>query len=514
MKKIILTIIFALNTFLLFSDVDFANFIGYLPIDCNQSGDKSIELSLYDQPGYFQNIPVIKSYNCNQTFQILDVSSFAYIRNDIDSPFYKILTPEGDEKWVPGTSLIIVSNNYEITKSWYKTFRLGMQIYKRDDGFHLIESSSSSNKFQQRGKGSNTILSYNYMDDGSKYSYSWDSSTGRINRGFKSTGKQEFTYSLLKENYDNLSVERILPKDEEEFWYYYFSNDFNNIQLLTDLSKYKSQYVSKKVSPLIKGINDRNFKMIKFLLENGFSKTYGSGIYDGTVSCLIQPIEDNDFEMVKFLIENGVGRNLGGDMETDYDMSHAIYRNHVEMVKLLLESGYSAKGYDIWYANGEDSSSINTRLLSIIYDDKIDIARVILESGVNPNLLLYDYFNGNFNSYTVLEKTKSFSMRNLLKQYGAIESKDFSITDYKETGIGLNGKINETRVRFRDKPSLRGAHLGFFKKDEEVIAISSTEESMQIGDMNSPWYLVRRENGDMVWVYGHFVNVSRRFNSF
>ena len=89
---------------------------------------------------------------------------------------------------------------------------------------------------------------------------------------------------LLRDNEENsyymtvnrsyLEIKRTLNLKDEEFWYYYGNNDFEGLNklLAEGFDNYMGIYMTRAESPMIDAIEKRNFEMIKFLLDNGFSR--------------------------------------------------------------------------------------------------------------------------------------------------------------------------------------------------------------------------------------------------
>ena len=514
MKSKILLLLLVLTAQSGFSEEKYENYHAF-PIDDT--------IKIYDSFGFFMNESQVISSEDLPSMKILEVSENAYKQGGNYSHFYKVQIDNNRAAWVYGGDVVVASLLTQNSNAWYKRTSGPHYLFTYFEPGNKYYFYRSGNRTTRRPSYDNLIVSNTLTEVKYKHPRDWfihifwDEARGLYLIGENKNSREsteEYDYLWeYRENNEFLGLNKILDLDDEKFWMFFANNDFESLLKLkkSGYDKYDSYSLFKKETPLYESIKARNFPMIRFLLNNGFSMKYSSGNYDGSTSCLLDPIRENDIEMVKFLIENGVGQNIGGEMGTDYDLSYAIRFNHPEMIRLLISLNYNPNEYMIGYSNGEDSSGAETNLLSAISKNQMEVAEILLENGADPNLLSFQYAFGNFNSKALLEYADNSDMKELLRNYGAKERKDFTFDDYNHVKIGLSGTINSTRVRFRSTPSLSGEHLGFFENGENITVITSSDQPMKIDNMNSPWYLVRRKNGETGWVYGHFVDVSRRF---
>lgn len=68
------------------------------------------------------------------------------------------------------------------------------------------------------------------------------------------------------------------------------------------------------------------------------------------------------------------------------------------------------------------------------------------------------------------------------------------------------GLLNDSNVRIREKPSLEANIITTLDKDKLLKIIEVSDEKMKISDMNSYWYKVILESGQIGWIYGYFVD--------
>ncbi len=69
-----------------------------------------------------------------------------------------------------------------------------------------------------------------------------------------------------------------------------------------------------------------------------------------------------------------------------------------------------------------------------------------------------------------------------------------------------NGLLNESGVRIRSNPDLRGEQLAYLERNDFVKILDQTDEKMRIGDMDYYWYYIERDDHLKGWVYGAFIN--------
>lgn len=483
----------------------------------------------YDSPGFYLNFPhEIESFGNWGTYwriaELIDVSSAAYTFGDQVAPFFKIRTNKGKETWVFGGDVIVVSTNKQKKKGWYYNPDSGhqhMQIFYVNNQFYFVTSSNSNVSFTtETGMSAVPENFYENIDSsGWASNYEWDRAEGNYLIRSKSPRSENYDYiSHYYHNFRLLMIEKTLQPSDEWFWYYY--NEKNYIALL-DLKargygRYDSPYISKGESPFFKSLRAKDYEMMEFLIENGFSQTVYGGNYDGTISCLWQPIKDDDYEMIKFLLDAGVGKDLGGEMGTDWDLDRVIRYSTPKMLQLFIDGGYDVTQPTYGYSNGEDSGGSGSFLFNAVYKDNIEMVKILIDNGANVNFLAQQYNFRTFTAQTPLEAAKSPSMTDFLKSYGALDSHSLTVENYRNQGFGLMGKMNDTRVRFRDKPGLDGTILGHFEKGEELIVINlNVPFEFKDGKVITyPWLLVRRDSGEIGWVSGEFVDIRRGFKSY
>jgi len=513
-----MTILFALIGSFAFAEIDLSNYSA-IPMSERVRG--------WESPGFYLNFShEIDSFgnwgDYWRTADILEISTTAYTFGNQTAPFVKIRTIKGEEHWVFGGDIAIMTTDEERREGLYYNPNSGhkhMQIFYTDQEFRFITSSSRNVRFNSEDTAADSIYhSREETSYGEVSEINWDRSKGNYFVGTYRSRNTERTEYDFRSNYhlnlDLLGVEKVLKPEDEWFWYFYNEKNYDAILKLQALGyvKYESPYIERGESPFFNSIDNRDFEMIKFLIDNGFSQTYYGGNYDATVSCLWTPIKNADHEMIKFLLEAGVKKDTGGEMGTSWDLNYVIRYSTPEILQLFIDNGYDPTHPTYGYANGEDSGGSGNFLFSAIRYDKPDMVKILLDEGINVNFLSHRYGFGNFSARTPLQSAESSEMTDLLKSYGAKLPGELTTEDYEKQGFGLSGRMNDTRVRYRSSPGTNGGILGLLDDEEELIVIDS-----RLPHENSdttPWYLVRRTSGEFGWVYGEFVDVSRGFKSF
>jgi hypothetical protein len=69
------------------------------------------------------------------------------------------------------------------------------------------------------------------------------------------------------------------------------------------------------------------------------------------------------------------------------------------------------------------------------------------------------------------------------------------------------GRLNDSRVRVRDHPSLKAKTLGYLEKGERVRVLERSGYREPIDGMVAPWYRIETDDGRAGWSYGHFIDL-------
>ncbi len=475
------------------------------------------QIMSYDKPGFYMNIPrQIESFgnwgNYWRTSPLLEISENVFSRGDQIAYFYKIKNTKGQIAWIFGGDVLIASVNLdEKCVPWYGApyDSTQFQIFYQNDQFYGQWGKYGRIQFLndvQSSENPVSVLINTGRDRVGKLL--WNPVRGAID--YVSSDNEIYHQSI---NLRDLPYEKILTQQDEWFWYAFEKRDFKQLLELKEIGykKYDSSQLSREESPLFKSIKERDFKMIEFLIKNGYSQTITTGNYDGTISCLKDSIVSDDYEMASFLIKSGIGQNIGGEMGTDYDLSLVIRSSTPQMLQLFIDSGFKANVMTYGYSNGEDSSGGGSLIMMAL--EKPQFLEILLKEGLNPNQLSYSYFNKRFSTYVAMDKVKNPDSKALLIKYGGKSVQNFTIDDYQSQGLALRGTINSTQVTYRDSPNSEGNSLGFFEKDEsiKVLNISGSYPSENKDTGEWPWLFVEVKNGQMGWVNAEFIDVNRSF---
>ena len=80
--------------------------------------------------------------------------------------------------------------------------------------------------------------------------------------------------------------------------------------------------------------------------------------------------------------------------------------------------------------------------------------------------------------------------------------------------FNYDGKLNDSRVRLRDKPNLNSNTLNYLNINDEILIINKSQEKELIENMYSYWYQIRTVKGDEGWMYGYFLDINEESSYF
>jgi hypothetical protein len=82
---------------------------------------------------------------------------------------------------------------------------------------------------------------------------------------------------------------------------------------------------------------------------------------------------------------------------------------------------------------------------------------------------------------------------------------------YRMSGPGarkmVTGVANDSKIRIRMSPDLRGKVLGHLEKGDEITVIGLTEKKEKIDGLESSWHKVKTTAGLEGWVYGAYLDL-------
>lgn len=99
------------------------------------------------------------------------------------------------------------------------------------------------------------------------------------------------------------------------------------------------------------------------------------GLYDANTTPLMEATMDGDFKSVEKLVDKGADIHAVDD-EFTTALHYAVYYGDIEIVKLLLENG----------ANPNDSDAYSTAFTAAISNELFDIAALLYQFGADPTL--------------------------------------------------------------------------------------------------------------------------------
>lgn len=128
--------------------------------------------------------------------------------------------------------------------------------------------------------------------------------------------------------------------------------DINNIKII--ISNYPELVNSESLygSLLQEAVNVENKEIVKILVEKGADINYIGGLAE--TSILTDAANNGNLKIVRLLIESGV--NLKPNTFASNALFAAIYNNHIEVAKFLIDNGIDITAkYDIGDIEGCDA---------------------------------------------------------------------------------------------------------------------------------------------------------------
>ncbi|MFA7577819.1 MAG: ankyrin repeat domain-containing protein [Candidatus Muiribacteriota bacterium] len=145
------------------------------------------------------------------------------------------------------------------------------------------------------------------------------------------------------------------------------------VKLIVENSEFPEKYSDEDFDPLLFYIRNKNYEMVKFLVENEFSVNSGNRFR----TPLIESIYSADLKIVDFLLESGAYTEMRTP-DYDYPLSIAVAKNDREVVKLLVKYGA-----DVNKISPHDLSP----LARYINRNDCEMVEFLLQNGADPNLV-------------------------------------------------------------------------------------------------------------------------------
>ena len=129
--------------------------------------------------------------------------------------------------------------------------------------------------------------------------------------------------------------------------------------------------LSKQV---FKAISDGDLNALSSLVRTDRSLITARNAYG---SWLHRACEEGQFSIVKYLVESGADVNLRGGTSDAGPIQDAIFGGNIEVIKLLLSNG----------AVLDVSTPNRNSLFRAVSTDRVDIAELLLEAGIDPHVI-------------------------------------------------------------------------------------------------------------------------------
>lgn len=179
---------------------------------------------------------------------------------------------------------------------------------------------------------------------------------------------------------------------------------------------------STRLTPLALAAKKGNLRIVDMLLAKGADVSNFSD--DPDTVALILACANGHIDVVEKLLNHGADINVATCLDYETPLKAASRGGHAQLVKLLLDSGAN-RDFRSSYDCGGEFFDEETALMAAICHDQVEVARILLENGADPNF-------GNFNDkdYPLMVACRKGNreLTELLIDFGA----ETSLTDDKK----------------------------------------------------------------------------------
>lgn len=205
---------------------------------------------------------------------------------------------------------------------------------------------------------------------------------------------------------ENKAMINEIDNHDKNALFYIVDNNREMFQLLINAGANISQEAKDKTTLLINAAKNKNYEIIRYLLENGANIHAKDDLGYTAFQYLISPYNRNEV-LIDMFLEKGADINAG-DVSGKSMMYYAIEREHLQKVKTLKDKGakcdvYDERGYRprvdereiIIYIvdNGANINSLDSRhdsyLCNAIYNNDLELAHYLVDNGIDVNTECY-----------------------------------------------------------------------------------------------------------------------------
>ncbi len=213
-------------------------------------------------------------------------------------------------------------------------------------------------------------------------------------------------------------------------------------------------------TPIMIAAEGENLAIIKYLVKNGADINVES---PDSWSLLMLAAKLGDLNTIQYLIDQNVNihakdQNLGWNA-----LSVAVYNNHLELVKLLVN-----KGLDISIVTKDNETLLHIAAMN----DSVDTAKYLIKNGIdierktkwtNKTALHTAAFSGAINTLTYLMEEVKVPNDDVKVELlnAAAQGGNLAIVEYLHSkGADVNGRVHDKELNYFDIPLMTAARYG------------------------------------------------------
>jgi hypothetical protein len=257
-------------------------------------------------------------------------------------------------------------------------------------------------------------------------------------------------------------------------------------------------------------IKNRDFELLKPLLDNGLPTSYFPDYYD--YSILNMCIPRGDVEMFTFLFPYC--------RITGIEISRIIGEKNVDMLKVLVKQKVNLDARADFYSIAGGPPTPDYSLFGYAVACRaFEIARLIYQA--HPRLDINNIGRSPMwelpcsYRHTPLDSALSAKDRDMiswLKERGGRTFQELALSgkglDWKNLVQGL-ARSTTDRLRIRDGFNLKSKVVGHLSEGEQVEIINLQPELVKLDGISGYWFFIRTGKGILGWVYGGYLKMGK-----